>query len=189
VTSLVTLTSVEGWASPARLVARGARALGNAAGGSTAAEVLGKAVVFGFLVLFAVAFGRFLRRRGAEAMARGADQLTNAWGAFTIGLALAIPYLLPWYAAWFLPFLPMMTDGGLALIGFAVAGLLALTGIPAEPGSAPDAWRDMVLGVHYGLAPIMLVLFLGWVVRVAGIRSRLEGDMDDRPRMAGRARP
>jgi alpha-1,6-mannosyltransferase len=188
-TSLVTLTSVEGWASPARLVARGARALGDAVGGSGAANVLGKAVVIGFLVLFATAFTRFLGRRQTERVAQSADRLANTWGVFTIGLALAIPYLLPWYAAWFLPFLALLTEGGFVAMGFAVAGLLALTGIPAEPGSAPDVWRDMVLGVHYGVAPIMLGLFLGWLARVAGLVPRPPGDFEGLSRMADRARP
>jgi alpha-1,6-mannosyltransferase len=188
-TSLVTLTSVEGWASPARLVARGARALGNAVGGSGAANVLGKAVVIGFLVLFATAFTRFLGRRQTERVAQSPDRLANTWGVFTIGLALAIPYLLPWYAAWFLPFLALLTEGSFVAMGFAVAGLLALTGVPAEPGSAPDVWRDMVLGVHYGVAPIMLGLFLGWLARVAGLVPRPPGDFESLSRMADRARP
>jgi hypothetical protein len=187
-TSLVTLASVEGWASPARLAARGAKALGNGIGGSGAGNVLGKVVVVGFLAWFAAAFIGFFRR-GAGRAAQGPDHLANAWGACALGLALAIPYLLPWYAAWFLPFLALMTDGGLAMIGFVAAGLLALTGVPAEPGSAPGLWRDMILGVHYGIAPVMLGLFLAWAGRVLGIGPRHRTELDAVPRMADRARP
>jgi hypothetical protein len=82
-----------------------------------------------------------------------------------------------------------MSDGRLAIIGFLVAGLLALTGVPAEPGSAPGLWRDMVLGVHYGIAPIMLGLFLAWTGRVLGIGPRDRTEIDALPRMADRARP
>lgn len=185
--SLVTLTSVEGWASPARLLARGARALGGAMGGSGLSRVLGKTVVVGFLALFAAAFIRFFHRRHAHGEIR-ADQLPDALGALTLGLALAIPYLLPWYAAWFIPFLALMSDGWLAGVGFAAAALLALTGIPAEPGTTPGLWRDMVLGVHYGVAPIMLVLSLAWAGRVTGIGPGNSGRTDAVPRMADRAR-
>jgi hypothetical protein len=73
-------------------------------------------------------------------------------------LALAAPYLLPWYAAWFVPFLALMQDRVLALAGLAVAALLALTGIPAEAGTVPHVWQDMLLAVHYAAAPAMLAL-------------------------------
>jgi hypothetical protein len=187
--SLVTLASVEGWASPARLVARIARALGNRIGGSGTADVLGKAVVVGFLMFFAAVFIRFLRRRNLHRTWESPDQLANLLGVFLLGLALAIPYLLPWYAAWFLPFLALMTDGGLGVIGFAAAGVLVLTGVPAEPGSAPGLWRDMVLAVHYGIAPIMLGLFLAWAGRLLRIGPSDPTEIDGVPRMADRARP
>ena len=187
--SLATLTSVEGWASPARLVARGARALGSAIGGSETAHVLGKVVVVGFMAFFAAALIRFLRHRHANGTALRADQLANTWGACMLGLALAIPYLLPWYTAWFLPFLALMSEGGLAMIGFVAVGLLALTGIPAEPGSVPGLWRDMVLAVHYGIAPIMLGLLLAWAGRVLRVGPPDPAGIDTVPRMADRARP
>jgi hypothetical protein len=177
-TSLVTLTSVEGWASPARLVARGARAVGRVIGGPVTADVLDKVVVLGFLAVFAAVFIRFFRRQAQGGRSQTGDGLASAWAVGTLGFALAIPYLLPWYAAWFLPFVALMTDTGIWTMGLAAAGLLALTGVPAEPGSAPGVWHDMVLGVHYGIAPIMLVLFLAWAVLVAGGEAR-------RPRSGG----
>ncbi len=188
-TSLVALTSMEGWASPARLVARGARALGSGIGGPAAAHIVGKVVVVGFLAFFAAAFIRFLRHQDADRTALLADRLANTWGACILGLALAIPYLLPWYAAWFLPFVALMSEGRLAMIGFAAAGLLALTGIPAEPGSVPGLWRDMVLGVHYGIAPIMLALLVAWAGRVLRVGPTDTREIDSVPRMADRARP
>jgi alpha-1,6-mannosyltransferase len=180
--SLLTLTSVEGWASGARLVARGVRALGDGTGGAGTADVLAKIVVVGFLGVFAAGIVRLLRGPSIE---RPAD----AWGVSILGLVLAIPYLAPWYAAWFLPFLALLSDRGLAVIGFASAGLLALTGVPAEPGSAPGLWRDMILGVHYGAAPIMLGMFLVWAVRVLEVRPPGTGEAGPVRRMADRARP
>lgn len=182
VTSLVTLASVEGWASGVRLVARGARALGDAIGGSATADVLAKVVIVGFLMVFALGFVRILRRARL-------DRAADAWGTSILGFALAIPYLLPWYSAWFLPFVAVMSDRGMAIIGFAAAGVLALTGVPAEPGSAPGLWRAMLLGVHYGAGPMMLGLFVVWTARVAArgpFGPRPDGSV---PRMADRARP
>jgi alpha-1,6-mannosyltransferase len=187
--SLTTLASVEGWGSPARLVARGARALGNAIDGSATANVMGKLVVVAFLGLFAWAIVRFLRRH-EPVLARPLPYgVTDPLGVCALGLALSIPYLLPWYAAWFLPFLVLMSDDGLVLIGFAAAGLLALTGVPAEAGSAPGLWRDAVLAVHYGVAPLMLALYLAWVGRVGWGRRRDTNDIGGIPRIADRARP
>jgi hypothetical protein len=80
----------------------------------------------------------------------------------------------------------MTSDRGSAVIGLVAAGVLTLTGVPAEPGSAPGLWRNMVLAVHYGAAPLMLGLFLAWTTRV--MRSdTINGS--PAPRMADRARP
>jgi alpha-1,6-mannosyltransferase len=187
--SLATLASVEGWASPARLVARGARALGNAIDGSATANVMGKLVMVAFLALFAGTIVRFLRRHEPVLARTLPFGVADPLGVFALGLALSIPYLLPWYAAWFLPFLVLMSDDGLVLIGFAAGGLLALTGVPAEAGSAPGLWRDMVLGVHYGVAPLMLALYLAWVRRVGWRNLRGTDDVGGIPRMSDRARP
>ena len=90
------------------------------------------------------------------------------WGSSLLLFALAAPYLLPWYAVWFLPFLALFLEEGLALVGLGVAAVLTLTGVPAEP--APDAglWHGMTLGVHYVAAPIMLVLLIYAVRLVLG---------------------
>jgi alpha-1,6-mannosyltransferase len=187
--SLATLASVEGWASPARLVARGARALGNTIDGSATANVMGKLVVVAFLGLFAWAIVRFLRRREPLLARPSPYVITDPLGVCALGLALSIPYLLPWYAAWFLPFLVLISDDGLMLIGFAAAGLLALTGVPAEAGSAPGLWRDAVLGVHYGVAPLMFALYVAWVARVGWEKLLATNDIGGIPRMADHARP
>jgi hypothetical protein len=73
--------------------------------------------------------------------------------------------------AWFVVFPPLLSDDLLLWVGVSVSALLALTGIPAEPDGAPGLWRDMVLVVHYGVAPIMLGLL---VVAVARVFTRTE---------------
>jgi len=88
-----------------------------------------------------------------------ARPVADAWGSALLLFALAAPYLLPWYVAWFVVPLALMRDGGLIVAGVAAASVLALTGIPAEPAASPGLWRDMLLAVHYVAAPAMLVLF------------------------------
>jgi alpha-1,6-mannosyltransferase len=153
-TPLVSPGSLQGWASGPHLVARGAKALARVLSGASGASPLvsrtGTAVTVAFLVAFAVLYWKLLRKATPESA-------PALWGASMLLFALAGPYLLPWYAAWFLPFLALFADDALAWIGVAVAGMLALTGVPAEPGTDPGLYRGMLLAVHYGAAPVMLV--------------------------------
>lgn len=168
VRALLSVSSRQGWASGPGLVARGGRALGRTVAGSATGAVLETTVSAGFAALFLWLFWRLLRR----AMTTPAPD-PDAWGVSMLLLALAAPYLLPWYAAWFVPFLALMNDDLLSAAGFAVASFLAMTGIPAEAGGTPQLWRDMMLVVHYGVAPVMLGLlgFVGWrVVRLTRLR-------------------
>jgi alpha-1,6-mannosyltransferase len=170
---LATLAGVEGWASPARLVARGARAVVEWLAGSGAGAAADKAVVAAFLLAFTALFWR-LRPRRADADPAGADDLRSpigGWGSALLLLALAAPYLLPWYAAWFVPFLGLMRDDGLMWIGVTVGSLLALTLIPADPAHGYSTWGVM-LGVHYVVAPLMLGLFLAAARRVVRSTAR-----------------
>lgn len=150
--ALANLASRRGWASPARLVARGAEAVGRSIAGSAAAKPLG-AIVFGLFLLPAAALLWREIRRGTLGAA------PNAWGGGLLLFALGAPYLLPWYAAWFVVLLPFLTDERLTAIGVAVSCVLALTGIPAEPAPAPHLWNAMLLAVHYVTAPVMLAAF------------------------------
>ena len=155
VTALANLASRQGWASGARLVARGAEAVGRGLGPAALGTTLGGLVYAAFLVLFVLVLWRL---RDGPALPPG------RWAAGLLSFALAAPYLLPWYSAWFLCVLALVADEGLLWMGVAASCLLALTGVPAEPGSAPALWRDMVLAVHYAAAPVMLALF-GSVLR------------------------
>jgi hypothetical protein len=136
-----TLGGVEAWASPSHLVGTGARAM---AGGQAAVVV---EVVF--LVLFVLLASQLGRERS----------LAHAWGVALLLLALSMPYLLPWYAAWFAPFLALLADDALLLAGALSTGVLALTLIPADPfqGLTTQAVMD---GVHYGAASVLLLVLL-----------------------------
>jgi len=83
-----------------------------------------------------------------------------------LAFALAAPYLLPWYAAWFVPLLAIAAwaaQGSVppdaVWIGAAASGVLALTGIPAEPAAGSSLYPHMLLAVHDVGAAVMLVLF------------------------------
>jgi len=143
---IVTTSSVEGWASGPRLVARGARAIGLGSVGARAVDAA-------FVLAFAVVLWRILRR----AVPRDA---TRDWANALLLLALSLPYLVPWYAAWFLALLALTLDSRLLRIGLVAAGLLTLTGIPSDPTFASSAWHAMVFVVHYVAAPLMLGLLV-----------------------------
>jgi hypothetical protein len=162
--ALLSVTSRQGWASGPGLVARGARALGRSFGGSATGTALDAVTSAAFALLFLALFWRVLQRAGPVPD-------PDRWGGSMLLLALAAPYLLPWYAGWFVPFLGLMRDRALAWAGLAVAALLALTGIPAEGGPAPQAWRDMLLAVHYAAAPVMLALLGVVAVRMARLSA------------------
>ena len=156
----------EGWASGARLVARTFQAVTGADIGSIAQLALSTSVYAGFLLAFAWLTWRVFRAANGEPGA--------AWGGGLLLFALAASYLLPWYAAWFLPFVPFLMELGLGTVALAVAGLLTLTGVPAEPGAEPQLWRNMILVVHYVVAPVMLGFLVLAAARVRRLPARLE---------------
>jgi alpha-1,6-mannosyltransferase len=158
----VLLGGLEWWASPAHLVAHAAEAgLHGLMGGSWAA--VGGALMASFLVVFLLAAWLLARRYANHA---GAETLPDLWGGSLLLLVLAWPYLLPWYAAWFLPYMGLMTDEILMWMGVGVSAILAVTLIPADPPNGLTTWGVMDL-VHYVVAPILLVAFVFVVIRVA----------------------
>ncbi|TMK81138.1 MAG: hypothetical protein E6G47_04430 [Actinobacteria bacterium] len=141
---IVNASSLEGWASGPRLVARAAGAVGLGSAGARAVDAA-------FLLAFAVILWRILSLAVPQAA-------TRDWAWALLLLALALPYLVPWYVAWFLPLLVVAVDGKLLRIGLSAGCLLALTGIPSDPTFASGAWHAMVFAVHYVAAPVMLGL-------------------------------
>jgi alpha-1,6-mannosyltransferase len=153
--AIANLAGRQGWASPSRLVGRGMEEVGRAIGGDGLGSVLRTMTFVIFLAPFAVFVARRLRRAGS---AEEADPAWE-WGVALLLFALGSPYLLPWYAAWFLVLLPAAGDERLLWIGLAASAVLALTGMPAEPVPDASAWQAMLLVVHYVAAPIMLILY------------------------------
>jgi len=158
-----TLGGVEAWASPSHLVGRAAQSIVGSLSGSSAGTGAARAVEAAFLLLYVLLVTRLARRiRTYHAAA-----LADAWGVTLLLLALSMPYLLPWYAAWFAPFLGLLTDDVLLLAGTLVTGILALTLIPADPfhGLTTPAVMN---GVHYGAASVLLVVLVVVASRVLG---------------------
>jgi hypothetical protein len=151
-----TLGGVEAWASPSHLVGHVARSIVGSSAGAGVARGVGAA----FLVLFVALAWRLGRRMSGRATPG------DTWGVALLLLALSLPYLLPWYAAWFAPFLGLFADDMLLFAGVLVTCVLALTLIPADPfhGLTTPAVMD---GVHYGAASVLLIVFLGVVLRIA----------------------
>jgi alpha-1,6-mannosyltransferase len=170
-----TLGGVEAWASPSHLVGLGARSVAAAFGGSRAGIDAARIVE----VVFLLAFLLLLRR-----LAQRAGPLIDAWGVALLLLALSMPYVLPWYAAWFAPFLGLLADETILFAGAFVTGVLALTLIPADPfhGLTTPAVMD---GVHYAAAPTLLIVLAFVAARVA--RSGARGPTRSRPRLAAAA--
>jgi alpha-1,6-mannosyltransferase len=171
-----TLGGVEAWASPSHLVGRAAQAIvGSFAGSGAGADAAG-AVEAAFLLLFIGLVWRLALRTGPSDPASPAD----AWGVALLLLALSMPYLLPWYAAWFAPFLGLLADKALLLAGALVTGVLALTLIPADPfhGLTTPAVMN---GVHYGAASVLLVVLLVVASRVLGNYHRAPAAFSSTP--------
>lgn len=130
--------------------------------GAAPSPVARTIVYMSFWALFGFVLARLLMAiRGTERPGVAASV-----GVAMLLFALAAPYLLPWYAAWFLPFAVLFRDRVLTWVAVAASALLAITGIPAEPAPNPDLWEGMLLVVHYAVAPVMLALLFVAVRRV-----------------------
>jgi hypothetical protein len=166
VATVPTQAGREVWASASSLVGRGARAVVGSLAGSGAGVVAGRTVVAGSLLAVA-ALVWLIGSRGIAWYAPRPPALrgpVDGWGGALLLLALAGPFLLPWYAMWFVVFLGLMEDEAQMWIGVTASCLLALTLIPADPPQGITTWGVM-LGVHYVVAPMMLCLLIAMVVR------------------------
>jgi alpha-1,6-mannosyltransferase len=148
---LLTLGGVEAWASPSHLVGRAAAAVV----GGWALHTVEAAFLLGYLVLL-----RDVARRWTNP--------ADTWGVALLLLALSMPFLLPWYAAWFVPLLGLLSDGVLRVAGAIASGVLALTLIPADPFNGLTT-PAVMNGVHYAAAPVLLVIL---VVTASRLRSQ-----------------
>ncbi len=149
---LLTLGGLEAWASPSHLVAHAVQTFAGADGA--------RVVEGAFLVLSILLASRYARR---------SDQSSPAeqWAVTLLLLALSMPYLLPWYAAWFVPLVPLIADEALLTAGTLVSVVLALTLIPADPFHGLTSPAVMT-SVHYGAATALLAVLAFVAYRVAG---------------------
>jgi hypothetical protein len=155
VRAMADLASRRGWASAAHLAERGAGAIGGPAG-----RVLEVVVALAFAAALAVILWALVRRPPAHHSELGAR-----WGTGLLGAALAGPYVLPWYAAWFASTIGLVRDRAVLWIAVAATCVLGLTGVPAEPGAAPGLYRSSLLVVHYVAAPAIAILLAALVLR------------------------
>jgi alpha-1,6-mannosyltransferase len=159
--SFASFGGIESWASPSHFVARGAQTFVAALAGTHAGHDTRVVADAAFLLLFAALLWRLVRR------VREVDAPTpiEEWGIALLLLALSLPYLLPWYAAWFVPFLAFSEDAVLTFAGVFTCVVLALTLVPADPfhGLTTPAVMD---GVHYGAAPLLLLVLVVVAARV-----------------------
>lgn len=157
ISALANLASRQGWASPARLVARGAEAAVRSWAGAGMANALGAVVYAASLGVAAVLVWRRAKRTLED---NAGSFAARTWGPGLLLFALAAPYLLPWYAVWFLPLVAASGEEAVLWIAVATSAVLAMTGIPDEPAASPALWRGMLLAVHYVAAPLMVVVFV-----------------------------
>lgn len=158
-----TLGGIEVWASPSQLVGHVARLVVGSVGGSAAGAHAARIVEVAFLVLFVVLLRRLAHRTAASDPAAPAE----VWGIALLLLALCMPFLLPWYSAWFVAFLGVFADEVLVVAGALVTGVLALTLVPADPFYGYST-KGVMDGVHYGAASVLLVVLVVVAGRVLG---------------------
>jgi hypothetical protein len=157
-----TLGGIESWASPSHLVGRGAQAVAGSLAGADAGVDAARAAEVAFLVFFVVVLWRLAHVEGASDPARQ----PAVWGVALLLLALSMPFLLPWYAAWFAPLLGLVADRVLLAAGAIVTVVLALTLVPADPFHGLTS-PGVMYGVHYGAASALLVVLVVATVRVS----------------------
>jgi alpha-1,6-mannosyltransferase len=155
VRAMADLASRRGWASAAHLAERGAAAVGGPAGG-----LLRVVIAAAFLAALAVILWALVRRPPADPA-----ELGSRWGTGMLGAALAGPYLLPWYAAWFASTVATVGDRAVIWVAVAASCVLGLTGVPAESAPLPDLYRSSLLAVHYVAASAVAILLAVLVLR------------------------
>ncbi len=187
---LAGLSDLLGWASGPGLVGRVARALGEAVGSASLGRALVVAVNAAFLGLLAVLLWRVVRAllHGAH---RSSAILTEGLGTGLLLIALCGPYLPPWYPAAYLVPAGLLVEEGWAAAALGTAAVLALTGVPSEPGPSPDLYAAMLWVVHWVAAPAMLAVLaiLARRVLLPGSSIRLEGGSPEPGRASRPPRP
>jgi hypothetical protein len=163
------LANRQGWLAPPRLVLVVLRGIVNYTIGFTAGDVVELIVRIAFPVILVAVLWGILRH-----LARGGPHtepvvLVGGMGWASLISLMVAPILLPWYAAWIVPFawvLPRSARNGTVLTAVA----LAITELVAEPSRAPRVWEAMVFGLHWVATPIVLAVLIYLLV---DLRRRL----------------
>ena len=163
------LANRQGWLAPPRLVLVVIRGIVNYTIGFTAGDIAGAIVRLAFPVLLVLVMWGILRH-----LARGGPNpepvaLVGGMGWASVISLMVAPILLPWYAAWVVPFawaLPRSARNGTVLTAVA----LTITELVAEPSRAPRVWEVMVFSLHWVATPIVLAVLIYLLV---DLRRRL----------------
>jgi hypothetical protein len=164
-----TLTKLQAWWAPSRLLGVTLRELGRILGSPTAGEVLAILVRWAFPAVFLAALLGMSRHLGRRPQRIDAVLVVGAMAWMSILGLMSSPLLLPWYVVWFLP-LAWVLPRTARTAAVVMSAALAITELIAEPSRAPLAWEVMGFGIQYVVTPLILVLFV-WLL--LDLRARL----------------
>jgi hypothetical protein len=174
-----TLTKLQAWWAPSRLLGVTLRELGRVLGSPAAGEVLAILVRLAFPAAFLAALVGMCRHLGRQPHRIDPVLVVGAMAWMSILGLMSSPLLLPWYVVWFLP-LAWVLPRTPRIAAVVMSAALAITELIAEPSRAPLAWEVMGFGIQYVVTPLILVLLV-WLLRDLRARLRLapaEGFLD-----------
>jgi hypothetical protein len=174
-----TLTKLQAWWAPSRLLGVTVRELGRILGSPLVGDVLAIVVRWVFPVLFVAALVGAVRHLARRPERIDGVLIVGAIAWMSILGLMSSPLLLPWYVVWFLPLVWVLPRAP-RTAAVAMSAALAITELIAEPSRAPLAWEVMGIGIQYVVTPLILVLFI-WLLRDVRTRLRLtpaEGVLD-----------
>jgi hypothetical protein len=174
-----TLTKLQAWWAPSRLLGVTLRELGRILGSPEAGGVLAILVRLAFPAAFLAALVGMSRHLGRQPRRLDPVLVVGAMAWMSILGLMSSPLLLPWYVVWFLP-LAWVLPRPARTAAVVMSAALAITELIAEPERAPLAWEVMGFGIQYVVTPLILVLLV-WLLRDLRARLRLapaEGFLD-----------
>jgi alpha-1,6-mannosyltransferase len=163
------LANRQGWLAPPRLVLVVVRGIVNHTIGFTAGDIAGVLVRMAFPVLLVLVMWAILRHLARGGSSSEPVVVVGGMGWASLISLMVAPILLPWYAAWVVPFawaLPRSARNGTVLTAVA----LTITELVAEPSRAPRVWEVMVFSLHWVATPIVLAVLIYLLV---DLRRRL----------------
>jgi alpha-1,6-mannosyltransferase len=153
------LANRQGWLAPSRFVLVLIRGIVNYTLGFTAGDVVAVVVRLLFPALLLVVMWGILRHLARADRDLEPVTVVSGMGWASLISLMVAPILLPWYAAWVVPFawaLPRSARNGTILTAVA----LTITELVAEPSRAPRVWEVMVFSLHWIGTPIVLAVLI-----------------------------